>query len=81
MLQKDDIQEAPPRNQIESPGGFLRLQVHESRHRKRIVPLADTTGRNLGLKITAGGNSEVRRRWRDFIPTEILIREFDLLVR
>jgi hypothetical protein len=26
---KDDIQEAPPRNQIESPGGFLRLQVHE----------------------------------------------------
>ena len=48
-LRKDDIQEAPPSNQIESAGGLLRLEVHVSRHRKRFVPLADTTGRNLGL--------------------------------
>jgi hypothetical protein len=56
-----DIHEAPPRNQIESPGGFLRLQVQESRRRKLAVPLADTTGRNLGLKITTQCNLECRR--------------------
>ena len=56
-----DIQEAPPSNQIESPGAFLRLQVHESRHRKRNVPLADTTGRNLGLKITTQRNPRCQR--------------------
>jgi hypothetical protein len=44
-----DIHEAPPSNQIESAGGLLRLEVLESRDRKRIVPLADTRGRNLGL--------------------------------
>jgi hypothetical protein len=60
---------------------FLRLHVHESREEKRFKPLADTRGRNLGPKITAGGNSECRRQWRDFIPTEIYSREFDLLVR
>ena len=43
-----DIHEAPPSNHIESAGGLLLLQVHESRHRRRIVPLADTTGRKLG---------------------------------
>ena len=48
-LRYDDIDEAPPSNQIESAGGLLLLQVHESRHRRRIVPLADTTGRKLGL--------------------------------
>ena len=40
---------------------FLRLHVHESREEKRFKPLADTRGRNLGPKITAGGNSECRR--------------------
>ena len=60
-LRKDDIQEAPSSNQIESPGGFLRLQVHESRHRKRIVPLGDTAGRNLGPQITTQRNPECRR--------------------
>ena len=60
---------------------FLRLHVHESREEKRFKPLADTRGRNLGPKITAGGNSECRRQWRDSIPTEIYSREFDLLFR
>jgi hypothetical protein len=56
-----DIQEAPPSNQIESAGGLLQLEVHESRDRKRFVPLADTTGRNLGLKITTQRNPRCQR--------------------
>ena len=76
-----DIHEAPRSNHIETRGAFLRLYVHERPELKRFKPLADTRGRNLGPKITAGGNSECRRQGRDFIPTEIYSREFDLLVR
>ena len=43
----DDIREAPPSNRQPNRKP-LRLEVHESRHRRRIVPLADTTGRKLG---------------------------------
>ena len=48
-LRYDDVHEAPPSNENESLRKFLLLEVHESRQRKRFVPLADTTGRNLGL--------------------------------
>ena len=41
----DDIREAPPSNRQPNRKP-LRLEVHESRHRRRIVPLADTTGEN-----------------------------------
>ena len=38
-----------PRSPTKQPNRKpLRLEVHESRHRRRIVPLADTTGRKLG---------------------------------
>ena len=57
----DDIREAPPSNRQPNRKP-LRLEVHESRHRRRIVPLADTTGRKLGPKITTEGNPERRRR-------------------
>jgi hypothetical protein len=46
----DGIQEAPPRNQIETPRGFRLLYVHESRSRKLAHHSADTTGRKLGRK-------------------------------
>ena len=60
-LRHDDIREAPPSNRIESAGRLLRLEVHESRERKRFVPLADTTGRNLGLEITTQRNPRCQR--------------------
>ena len=53
-LPYDDIQQAPPRNQIESPGGFLRLQVHESRRRELSAPLAGIQRRKLDLKSPPG---------------------------
>ena len=37
-----------------SPGGFLRLQVHESRRRELSAPLAGIQRRNLGLKWRSG---------------------------
>ena len=48
-LRHDDVREAPPSNENETLRKFLLLHVHESRQRKRFVPLADTRGRILGL--------------------------------
>ena len=49
-----DIHEVRRATKSKAQEGFLRLQVLESRERKRFVPLADTTGRNLGLKSPPG---------------------------
>jgi hypothetical protein len=80
-LRKDDVQEAPPSNQIESPRGFLRLQVHESRRRELAAPFRRRNGTKFGSQMAIRRNTESRRWSRDQIPTQILIRDVDLPLR
>jgi hypothetical protein len=54
LLHPDGIQEAPPRNQIETPRGLRLLYVHESHARKPKPPLVGIERRKLGLKSPSG---------------------------
>jgi hypothetical protein len=50
----DGIQEAPPRNQIETSRGLRLLYVHESHAREPKPPLVGIERRKLGLKSPPG---------------------------